>query len=311
MEITGDLNVSMEERTLIDMHSVLNVLNVLIFEFSALSELLGGVSTIDGLHDRVVETAELLRDPEEASRQVANVDRFITDAGNVIASATGGARHGVDPEVEAIVGNIRSIFSILEVRAAEIVARSEDPLAWVHHDVEKLKINFVTVLQAIERNSMGRYRIVYNLAEHETGYYMVTFDISSVAGATIAMPAVFQDVMRDLLANARKYTAPGGSITAGLHHSGDELRYVVSDTGVGIPPDELSQVVRFGHRGSNVTDRPTRGGGFGLTKAYYVTKLFGGRMWIDSPVIGDVGTRIEIRIPAPGTTPVATPLPPH
>ncbi|MFP4152871.1 MAG: ATP-binding protein [Alkalispirochaeta sp.] len=299
MEITGDLNVSIEERTLIDMHSVLNVLNVLIFEFSALSEHLGGVPEIDGMHDRVVETAELLRDPDEASRQVANVDRFIEDAERVIASEVANTGSEGDPVVQAIVGNVRSIFSILEVRAAEIVARAEDPLAWVNHDVRKLKNNFVSVLQAIERNSMGGYRIVYNLAEHEAGYYMVTFNISSVSGATIAMPAVFQDVMRDLLANARKYTPPGGSITAGLHHSGDELRYVVSDTGMGIPPDEISRVVRFGFRGSNVGDRPTRGGGFGLTKAYHVTRMFGGRMWIDSPVVGGVGTRIEIRLPAP------------
>ncbi|MFP4637996.1 MAG: hypothetical protein ACLFM6_06090, partial [Spirochaetaceae bacterium] len=41
--------------------------------------------------------------------------------------------------------------------------------------------------------------------------------------------------------------------------------------------------------------RPTRGGGFGLTKAFYVTRSLGGRMAIESEP--DVGTRIEIEIP--------------
>jgi signal transduction histidine kinase len=45
------------------------------------------------------------------------------------------------------------------------------------------------------------------------------------------MPAVFQDVVRDLIANARKYTPPGGKIIAGLYQDDEELRFVVADTG--------------------------------------------------------------------------------
>jgi len=41
----------------------------------------------------------------------------------------------------------------------------------------------------------------------------------------------------------------------------------------------------------------TMGAGFGLTKAYYVTKQFGGRMWIASRL--GVGTRITLIIPRP------------
>jgi len=115
----------------------------------------------------------------------------------------------------------------------------------------------------------------------------------------IHMPAVFQDVMRDLLANARKYTQPGGTITAGLHDSGTHLRFVVADTGRGIPPGEIQSVVEFGRRGSNTQDRPTRGAGIGLTKAYYVTRKFGGRMFVQSTGVPGEGTRIEIRLPLP------------
>ena len=112
------------------------------------------------------------------------------------------------------------------------------------------------------------------------------------------MPPVFQDVMRDLLANARKYTPPGGVITAGLSDNGEGIRFVVKDTGMGIPESEIMKVVEFGYRATNAA-RPTRGGGFGLTKAFYITKTFGGRMWIESPVENGSGTRIEILIPRP------------
>jgi len=56
-------------------------------------------------------------------------------------------------------------------------------------------------------------------------------------------------------------------------------------------------VVAFGKRASNVDDQATMGGGFGLTKAYLVSRQFGGRMWIDSRP--GAGTRITISIPRP------------
>lgn len=297
MEITGDIAVSVDERTLLDMHSVLNILNVLVFELISIGDRLDGPPEIKGLENRILRMAEVLRDPDEAHRQVENVDEFIRNFNDVVASSVTAAGRESDPQIVLSLGNIRSVFEILEVRAAEIVARHADPDGWVNHEITKLRNNFVNVFHAIEQNSKGGYRIVYNLAQHEDGNYLINFDIASAAGTTIAMPAVFQDVMRDLLANARKYTAPGGMINGGLYNSGSELRWVVSDTGVGIPPNELESIVAFGYRGSNVKDRETKGGGFGLTKAYYVTKRFGGRMWIDSPAVGGVGTRIEIRIP--------------
>ncbi|XFA71814.1 ATP-binding protein [Thermosynechococcaceae cyanobacterium Okahandja] len=76
------------------------------------------------------------------------------------------------------------------------------------------------------------------------------------------------------------------------------------DTGCGIPSSELTKVVGFGQRGSNVQHRRTMGGGFGLTKAFLVTKRFGGRMWIRSQE--GVGTRITLQIPLPTSRAAAT-----
>ncbi|MDA3951792.1 MAG: ATP-binding protein [Spirochaeta sp.] len=302
MEITADLHFSVEETTLLDMHSVINVMNVIIFEVMNLSETLNDPTELSELQDMVADAADSLRDPEIAEQQVRSVATFITDFEKTVGAAISSQNMSGHPAVTASLENIRTIFDILQLRAEEIVARHRSPTAWVDHDIAKLQSNFMNVFQAIERNSKGGYRIVYNLAEHEEENYLVNFDITSQNGSTVSMPAVFQDVMRDLLANARKYTAPGGTITAGLFNSGAELRYVVSDTGVGIPPEEIQDTVQFGVRGSNVQHRPTRGGGFGLTKAYHVAKTFGGRMWIESPAVGTVGTRVEIRIPVPPAT---------
>jgi signal transduction histidine kinase len=299
MEITHDLNVSIEEETLLDMHSVLNVLNIIVLELHTIAEEIQDSSELRHLHDRTAEAADHLRDPQHAEETVRHVDEFIRTLSSTLDTVIDEAGASHQPAVIESRANLESIFTILRVRAREIVARHRDPDAWVEHDVDQLRGNFTSVLQAIERNSHGGYRIVYNVAEHEEHDYLVHFEITSADGHTIRMPAIFQDVMRDLLANARKYTQPGGEINAGLYNSGAGLRFVVQDTGVGIPQEEIQTILEFGNRATNVRDRVTRGGGFGLTKAYYVTRKFGGRMWIDSATEAPSGTHIEIRIPVP------------
>lgn len=102
-------------------------------------------------------------------------------------------------------------------------------------------------------------------------------------------------MIRDLIANARKYTARGGSINVGGYETDGELRFVVQDIGLGLPPDEIEQVVHFGRRGRKVGEVHTMGGGFGLTKAFLITKRFSARLWTKSEL--GVGTRLTIAIP--------------
>jgi signal transduction histidine kinase len=203
-----------------------------------------------------------------------------------------------DPEIEESLSNIKSVLNILEVRSHEILARFEEPDKWIAHKTGELKQNLADVFAAIEKNSKGRYFIVYNIASKSPNDYIVDLNIDSVDGDIIYMPPVLQDVLRDIVANARKYSNPGGRISAGFKDDGQFLKIVVQDEGRGIPEDQITEVVNYGKRASNVGEKETMGGGFGLTKAYFITKQFGGRMWIKSGE-GE-GTTVRIQIPVAG-----------
>jgi len=299
MEITAPLELSIDEENLIDMHSVLNVLNVITYELMRMETILGDVPELETLIKGNENAAKILRDREQAHELVRKIGDFIAQTEDVLQTLATKENKAEDAEFKESFENIRSIFNILEIRAAEIAARIENPTAWVRHDISKLKDNFINLFRAIEQNSHGGYHIVHNIAEHESGRYFVSFEINSISNDFLYMPAVFQDVVRDLIANGRKYTPPGGRIISGLSQNEERLRLVVTDTGMGIPKQEIASVVQFGKRASNAKDRPTRGGGFGLTKAYYVTRKFGGRMWIESTGVPGEGTNIEITIPLP------------
>ena len=298
-EISEIPPLSSSELSLVEMHSLLNILSVLGIELELIGLRLAKNSrllatSIDSFKHIVTCLSDPARALEFATHVGAQEQRVLAE----IEAAR--VRHET-PETMAkfrdSLENITSVFRILEVRANEVLARTRQPDAWVEFALEELRRDFREVFAAIEKNSHGRYRIIYNLARQQPADYYVDFVIESFDGRTASLPVIFKDVMRDLVANARKYTKPGGSIQLGLYETNDELRFVVQDTGCGIPPDEIQTVAHFGRRGSNVQAVRTMGGGFGLTKAFLVAKRFGGRMWIRSEL--NQGTRITITLPRP------------
>jgi signal transduction histidine kinase len=297
LEITQIPPLSPGEQSLLDFHSVVNVINVLHAELVML-----GLNVADDDRrfgrslDACMAVVGALSNHEQALAQAARVQDLEHMVEQELAGLTGWPNcPGSDAATTA--ANLRSVFAILRVRARELLARAGTPERWEEFDVEQLRGGFAAVFSAIEKNSKGRYRILYNAARQEASDYYVDFKIEGLAGQHLSMPPVLQDVMRDLIANARKYTAPGGHITAAFFEDVEAIRFVVRDDGRGIPPGEIEKVVSFGKRASNVGDVRTLGGGFGLTKAFLVTKQFGGRFWIASAP--GVGTQVRLWIPRP------------
>jgi cell cycle sensor histidine kinase DivJ len=108
----------------------------------------------------------------------------------------------------------------------------------------------------------------------------------------------------NLLSNALKFTPAGGSVTLSLDGVGPYLELVVSDTGVGIAPEDLQRIGRPFEQAGN-SDQKARGTGLGLSLVRSLTELHGGRMTIDS-TLGE-GTAVMIRLPVIPVTPAETP----
>jgi signal transduction histidine kinase len=306
LEITEIPPLKPNELSLVAMHSLLNVFNVLRGELALIGLTLAHNDTL--LARSLALCDELIASLPDASGSLAAAQHVDDHAAAVFAEIDAAlASHPEkreDPEIQESLANLNSVFSILGVRARELLARAQHPDRWEEFSVEELRRNFNETFAAFEKNSHGRFRIIFNAALQESRDYYFDFKIESSAGDRLRMPAVFQDVLRDLVANARKYTAPGGHITAALYEDPTMLRVVVRDTGRGIPEEELAAVVHFGQRATNVGDVRTMGGGFGLTKAFLVTKQFGGRFWIASEV--GLGTRIRIHVPRPAAAGAVT-----
>ena len=108
--------------------------------------------------------------------------------------------------------------------------------------------------------------------------------------------SLMERVITNLIQNALVYTDAGGSISAEAHREGQSLSLTVSDTGCGIPREDLPHIFECFYRVES--HRPRRRGGTGLGLAFVkrAVDAHGGRISVLSEV--GQGTRITIWIPA-------------
>ncbi len=95
-----------------------------------------------------------------------------------------------------------------------------------------------------------------------------------------ADPRKVKQVLVNLLSNAVKFTPDGGRVAVKGSRLNDEITVAVSDTGVGIAPDDLRLI--FKEFGQTASARGHEGTGLGLALAKRLIELHGGRIWAES-----------------------------
>lgn len=305
VEITADLNLSERNISRLVTHSFYNIVNVLKTNFGELGTLCGNPPAVENSLRVCARLASLLDDKDalinEACRSESDLEAFKADletaAKTVVADSafTPEKRRAVDESIR----NIEHILEIYSYRAREAAARKKAAGSWEYILFEDIKESLREFFDATAQNARGKFGVVYEASKQGAKDYLVEFEFAGTEeGGAIVIPFLLEDCIRDLAANARKYSPPGTRIGIRLIDDGQSTTLQVADTGRGIPEGEIGQVVNFGVRGSNTRKDEMYGGGCGLTKAYWLCKSFNGKMWIDSAV--GKGTTVTLRIPHRG-----------
>ncbi|MEV0737682.1 HAMP domain-containing sensor histidine kinase [Streptomyces sp. NPDC050549] len=107
-------------------------------------------------------------------------------------------------------------------------------------------------------------------------------DLPDEPALVSADAARIQQVLVNLLGNARKHTPPGTTITARVQRRGPWMCVDVEDNGQGIPPDLLPHVFERFARGDSARSRSTGSTGLGLAIVQAVATAHGGAVTVDS-----------------------------
>jgi len=126
-----------------------------------------------------------------------------------------------------------------------------------------------------------------------------TLDVSGArgAGTMVADARKVRQILVNVVGNAGKFTQ-GGRVTLTCTRDGADVVFEVSDTGIGMTPEQLSRIRRFEpfvQADASVTRR-YGGTGLGLTISHRFARMMGGSLTIESHV--NEGTRVTCRLPA-------------
>jgi signal transduction histidine kinase len=112
-----------------------------------------------------------------------------------------------------------------------------------------------------------------------------------------------RQVVLNLLANAIKYTPPGGSVVLECHADGSEARVQVRDTGTGIRAERLPYIFDAFVQGERALNRPDEGVGLGLAISRDLARGMGGDLEVESEIgAGSVFTLVLQRGGVSATT---------
>jgi two-component system sensor histidine kinase CiaH len=110
-----------------------------------------------------------------------------------------------------------------------------------------------------------------------------------------------------LLDNALKYTDPGGRVDLSLTREDNHAHLVVTDTGIGIPADDLPHIFDRFYRVDRAREHESGGTGLGLSIAKWIVQAHNGTIKAESTL--GTGTRFDVDLPATrGVTPVDHPV---
>jgi two-component system sensor histidine kinase BaeS len=187
-----------------------------------------------------------------------------------------------------------------------IAEPTPDQLASLRDEVLRLArmVSDLQVLAAADAAALHlsrHHRDLADLASDAVGSLAGQFEAAGIslqrrlAGAGIlADPHWLHQVITNLLTNALKFTPAGGRVTIETGRAGAEAVLTVTDTGTGIPAEELPHIFDRFWRGSQAAQ--TSGTGIGLAIAAELAQAHGGRLTASSEP--GQGTQLTLTLPA-------------
>lgn len=221
---------------------------------------------------------------------LANMSHEIRTPMNAILSFSNFLK---DPEISAAQRN--EYANYINSCSISLLHLIDDILDTARIEARQLKIN----PNPFSVNSMLNELYVYfqNHKKCQEGDIRINVKTSCISrNYTIKTDGIrLRQIFTNLIDNAFKFT-DRGNIQFGFEQEDDLLKFYVSDTGLGIPPDKKNVIFeRFGQVQDN-SQKIYKGTGLGLSISKNLVELLGGKMWVESKV--NEGSTFYFTLPA-------------
>jgi len=197
--------------------------------------------------------------------------------------------------LDGLAGDLTEKQSDLLGKAKE---KTKGMITLVNDILDYRRIQEGKSIQKIENLDMGeilkRTADLMRLSAEEKGVGII-FDIGDDLPSFNGDRGGIQAIFVNLLSNAIKYTPKGGRVNVGLRKSGKELRFKVTDDGIGIPRQDLDRIFEKFYRIKSNETKSISGSGLGLSIVKGIVEAHGGSIHVESE--GRQGTAFEVSLP--------------
>lgn len=247
---------------------------------------------------------------EKSNVQLRHISRAAEEARRLKAEFAANVSHELRTPINLIVGFAEMIMAGSRSYSEALPSAYWRDINTIYRNARHLQglINDVLDISQIE---VGRMAVV----KEDTSPREVILEAAALMRDSIAhkglrfeveipedLPNAWIDRLRirqvilNLLGNALRFT-DSGRISIRAFVQTDSLYLCISDTGIGIPPDELNRVFEEFHQVEGSLSRSRGGSGLGLTLSKQFIELHGGRVWIESDGILGKGSQFWFTLP--------------
>ncbi len=231
-----------------------------------------GSDELGQLADRFNQMAEQLEQVESMRRRlIGDVTHELRTPLTAIKGSAEGLIDGILPATDETYGQIHAEaerlnrlvddlqeLSRVEARAYQLDFRDLDASMLIQTVIKRMQFQF----------DEKRVTLTINLPPHPV---MLHADEDRIVQG-----------LTNLVGNALQYTPENGEVTISLESTGNEARFSVKDTGIGIPPDHLPHIFDRFYRVDKSRSRAHGGSGIGLTIAKHLVEAHAGKIWAES-----------------------------
>ena len=259
----------------------------------------------DRMNQMSQDLHELYEKQRAAGLELQRLNGQLTEASKAKSEFLANMSHELRTPMNAILGFIEMMLDDLY---GEVPEDLREPLTDVQVNGKHL-LNLINDVLDLSKIEAGRMELALSEYSVQDVIEVVCASLQSLAaekglkfsaGAQAGIPLAYGDGKRvtqcllNLAGNALKFTKEG-QVEIFVERMDGMLRYGVSDTGIGIPPDQLEQVFTEFRQVDAAITREYGGTGLGLSITKKFVELHGGRIWIESEL--GRGSRFFFEIP--------------
>lgn len=256
------------------------------------------ISCVAGSEGRVLGAVVVLRDISKEKEIDRMKSEFISVVSHELRTPLTAIRNAVDIVLEETAGAINETQRKFLFMANRNVDRLSGIISELL-DISKIESGKINIdFKPLDLCAPLDMTIASLTCRTEEKSILIHKEIPSNLPQAYGDPDKLEQVFINLLDNAIKFTPEGGHVyvlAKGHELDNDFMEVSVSDTGIGIGPDELEKIFdRFYQVGESLT-REIKGTGLGLAIVKGLVEAHGGHLWVESEV--GKGSRFTFTIP--------------